>query len=124
MRWLIPLLLVALAGCKTDDQGRTVPDWHVIAQELELAGTDFAALSALVDDPALADALQQAAALSQQVAAALEAGAPPGEPLDALEAVLVLAEGLVAQLPADEQGDALVALFVARAVVRRIEAYQ
>jgi hypothetical protein len=117
------MAVLTLGSCRTNDAGKTVPDWPVIVQELELTSADLTALANVAEDPELSATLNEIAGLTAQVAAAIEAGLPPGEPLDALQAALVLAGGLVDRLPAEMRADAQLALFVAGVVARRVEMY-
>jgi len=124
MKLPIVLSIVALAaGCKTDSTGATVPDWDVVALELELGAADARDAAALFESEAIQENLASLATVLEGISAALEGGAEPSSMTLLVEGALGLADELVAQLPEDEQPDARAALVLMRSLLRRIAAY-
>jgi hypothetical protein len=123
VKWPI-ILCLALTGCLASGG----PDYEVIGRELELAGADLVELQGLAqqNDPEMAKIFGTLGEVVTSVKAAVAAGEGSDGVIAAVQVGLAATENIllqVAELDDKEQTRVTVAVFVVRAILRRVEAY-
>lgn len=107
--------VAALAGCAAIQAIQENPE--LLSRELRLAAGELRDIGLILDDPEKADSLELAALYLEDAAAAIEAGRPSqGAVAGAREIIRII-------LNTDPGEDAKVALVLADAILRRVQAY-
>ena len=114
----IVLAVAFCPACPTLGDGST--NWPAVTVELELTAADLRDAAGLVTDEDLAEQIDKLADALDVASSAISAGGVA--PASAVEALLSMADELVALLEEKDQPNAKAIVVVARAAIRRIVA--
>lgn len=109
-------------ACTSTDDGRRTVDWPAVTRELDLGAADLRDVALLVDEDA-AGRMRSLADVLERAAQELSAAGPSADTLDALDAALDTAQGILDGLPSNAHDEARAAVLILRAGLRRVRAY-